>query len=113
MAWPLRAFGVRIGRRAFLGRGFAQVVDPDMLQIGDRATVSPLYQAHSFEDRVLKLDRVAVAADATVGPGAILFYGARVEEETHVAPQAVVMKHEHLKAGVAYEGAPAGPRRRA
>ena len=54
-AW-LRLFGVRIGRRVFLGAGFGQVVDPDMLNFEDGATVINHFQAHSFEDRVLKTD---------------------------------------------------------
>ena len=50
----LRAMGVRVGRNVLLGRGFSQVVDPDMLNFEDGATVTGLFQAHSFEDRVLK-----------------------------------------------------------
>ena len=70
LAWFLRAVGVKVGRNVVLGTGFAQVVDPDMLSIGDDATVVCHFQAHTFEDRVLKIDRVSIGAGATVQPSA-------------------------------------------
>jgi hypothetical protein len=54
-------------KRALLGPGFAHVVDPDMLHLGDDVTVQALFQAHTFEDRVLKVDHVHVRDGATVG----------------------------------------------
>jgi hypothetical protein len=62
----LRAMGLTIGKRAVLGPQFAQVVDPDMIQIGDGATVRH-FQAHTFEDRVLKVDKVFIGTGATIG----------------------------------------------
>jgi non-ribosomal peptide synthetase-like protein len=106
LAWYLRAMGARIGRRVMLGRGFAQVVDPDMLQFDDDATVRGLLQAHTFEGRVLKIDRVHVGRGATVGSQALLFYGTDVGDLTRVAPHSVVMKRERLPAGREYEGCP-------
>jgi non-ribosomal peptide synthetase-like protein len=106
LPWFLRAMGMRIGRGVVLGDGFAQVVDPDMLSLGDGATVHALFQAHSFEDRVLKIDRVHIGAGATVGRGAVVLHGAVVGDRAHVAPHAVVMKQEHLLPDRAYEGAP-------
>ena len=102
----LRAMGMRIGRRVVLGDGFAQVVDPDMLTIEDGATVHALFQAHSFEDRVLKIDRVRIGAGATVGRGAVLLYGADIGNGAHVAPHSVVMKREHLLPWQHYAGVP-------
>ena len=66
LPWYLRAMGVGIGKNVILGRGFAQVVDPDMLHFEDGATVNGMFQAHSFEDRVLKIDRVRVRKRATL-----------------------------------------------
>jgi non-ribosomal peptide synthetase-like protein len=109
LPWYLRAMGARIGRRVVLGGGFSQVVDPDMLDLGDGSTVSALFQAHSFEDRMLKIDRVTVRAGATVGRGAVVFYGADIGEGTHVAPNAVVMKNERLLPERAYAGCPTRP----
>lgn len=105
----LRAIGCRIGKRAVLGPGFAQVVDPDMLVIEDDATVIGAFQAHTFEDRVLKIDRVVLGRRSTLGAGAVMFYGAELGEGTRVAPHSVVMKHERLLAWRRYSGCPTRP----
>ena len=109
LSWYLRAMGVRIGRRVILGGGFSQVVDPDMLQFEDGATVSCQFQAHTFEDRVLKIDRVVIRRRATVGSSAVLLYGADIGAQAHVAPHSVVMKRESLLPGRSYTGCPTRP----
>ncbi len=106
LPWYLRAMGMRIGRRVVLGDGFAQVVDPDMLTLEDGATVHAMFQAHSFEDRVLKIDRVRLGAGCTVGRGAVVLYGADIGAGAHVAPHSVVMKHELLLPHRDYAGVP-------
>ena len=102
----LRAMGVRIGRRVVLGEGFAHVVDPDMLEFEDGATVCCQFQAHTFEDRVLKIDRVRIRRDATVGYHAVLLYGADIGARARVAPHSVVMKRERLLPDCSYAGCP-------
>ncbi|MEK7239487.1 MAG: amino acid adenylation domain-containing protein [Gemmatimonadota bacterium] len=106
----LRFTGVHIGKRVVLGTGFAEdLPDPDMLTFEDGATVDCLFQAHTFEDRVLKMDRVVIRAGATVGSNAVLLYGADIGEGTRVAQHSVVLKHEHLRPGVLYAGFPTRP----
>lgn len=102
----LRAMGLTIGRRAVLGPMFAQVVDPDMIEIGDGATVNAMFQAHTFEDRVLKVDRVRIGAGATLARGTVPLYGAVIGVRTHVGAGSVIMKREHLLPGVRYQGVP-------
>jgi acetyltransferase-like isoleucine patch superfamily enzyme len=102
----LRAMGMKIGRRVVLGAGFAQVVDPDMFTFDDGATVDGLFQAHSFEDRVLKLDRVRVGRNATLQRSALMLYGSELGDGARVLPHGVVMKHERLSPGLTYAGAP-------
>ena len=109
LSWYLRAMGARVGRKVVLGGGFAQVVDPDMLKFEDGATVSCQFQAHTFEDRVLKIDRVIIRRRATVGTGTVLLYGADIGARTHVAPHSVVMKRESLLEGHSYCGCPTRP----
>ena len=104
--WYLRLLGMRLGSRVVLGPGFSHVVDPDMIHIEDDATVSASYQAHTFEDRVLKIDYVYVRRGATVGYHAVPLYGADIGECTYVAPHSVIMKRERLLPGRRYEGAP-------
>jgi non-ribosomal peptide synthetase-like protein len=109
LGWFLRAMGARIGRGVILGGGFAQVVDPDMLEFEDGATVDCMFQAHTFEDRVLKIDRVKIRAGATLGHAGVLLYGADIGAGARVAPHSVVMKREHLLPGWAYGGCPTRP----
>ncbi|MFN7931167.1 MAG: amino acid adenylation domain-containing protein [Blastocatellia bacterium] len=105
----LRAMGMKIGRRVVLGGGFSQVVDPDMLQFDDGATVNCHFQAHTFEDRVLKIDYVRIGRHANVGHGTVLLYGADIGEHTNIAPHSVVMKRERLLPRRRYAGFPTQP----
>jgi non-ribosomal peptide synthetase-like protein len=109
LTWYLRAMGMQIGRRVVLGSGFAHVVDPDMLHFEDGATVSCQFQAHTFEDRVLKIDHVWIRRGATVGNNSVLLYGADIGARARVAPHSVVMKRESLPAGRSYAGCPTRP----
>ena len=106
LGWWLRAMGCSVGRRVVLGGGFAQVVDPDMLRFDDGATVACMFQAHTFEDRVLKIGPLRLGAACTAGTSSLLFYGADVGAGAHVAEHSVVMKHERLLPGGYYVGAP-------
>ena len=77
-----------------------------MIEVGEGATVSAMFQAHTFEDRVLKVDKVRIRAGATVAHGVVPLYGAVIGERAHVGAHSVVMKQEHLLPGVAYQGVP-------
>jgi len=102
----LRLMGLKIGKGALLGPQFSQVVDPDMIEIGAGATVSAMFQAHTFEDRVLKVGKVTIGAGATVAFGTVPLYGAAIGEGAHVGAHSVVMKQEHLRPGLRYQGVP-------
>ncbi len=106
LSWYLRAMGAEIGHGVVLGGGFAQVVDPDMLHFEDDSTVSCQFQAHTFEDRVLKIDHVWIRRGATVETAGVMLYGAEVGAGTRVAPHSVIMKHECLLPGRHYAGCP-------
>ncbi len=102
----LRGIGMTIGKRVVLGPGFAQVVDPDMLHFGDDSTVQCMFQAHTFEDRILKIEPVHIGAGASVGQTSVMMNGSSAGDGAQVAPHTVVMKHARLKAGRRYEGCP-------
>ena len=102
----LRLFGVNIGRRVFLGPDCAQITDPDLLHFEDDTTVTCKFQAHSFEDRVLKKAPLYVRRGASVGSGAVLMYGADVGEGCIVGEHSVVMKQEVLLPKKYYAGCP-------
>lgn len=109
LGWYLRAMGSKIGKRVVLGNGFSHVVDPDMLHFEDGSTVCCQFQAHTFEDRVLKIDHVWIRRRATVESNSVLLYGADIGERTYVAPHSVVMKRESLLPGHSYSGCPTKP----
>ena len=107
--WFMRAMGMRVGRNVVLGSGFAYLIDHDMLEFEDGATVSCQFQAHTFEDRVLKIDYVKIRKQGTVGSAAVLLYGAEIGAGAYVSPHSVVMKHERLLPHRAYAGCPTQP----
>jgi len=103
----VRAAGVRVGRGVVLDGRFAEdLPDPDMITIEDGATVEGMFQAHTFEDRVLKNGPVIIRAGATVAHNAVILYGADVGADARVGPHSVIMKHERLLPGINYEGFP-------
>ena len=69
-------------------------------------SVVNLFQAHSFEDRVLKKAPVYIRRAATVRSGVVMLYGADVGENAIVEPQSVIMKNETLNGERRYIGAP-------
>ena len=105
----LRLTGVRIGKRVMLGSGSSQVVDPDMLIFEDDATITCHFQAHSFEDRVMKMDTIRFGRGSTAADGALVFYGANIGEGSNVLPHGVVMKYENLPENRQYAGCPVQP----
>lgn len=102
----LRAMGARIGRRVLLGDGFAQLVDPDMIRIGDDATVDGLFQAHTFEDRVLRTAPLDIEAGASTGFGSIMMQGSRLGANAILMPHSLAMKEERLLADQRHLGLP-------
>jgi len=108
LAWCLRAVGTTIGRDVMLGPGATQIVDPDMLSYGDRSAVACHPQAHTFEDRVLKIDRVRIDHDASAGENAVTFYGSAIEPGARLEPGSVLMKGGVVAAGTVACGAPVG-----
>ena len=108
LAWTLRTVGTRVGRDVMLGPGATQIVDPDMLSYGDRSAVACHPQAHTFEDRVLKIDRVLIEDDASAGENAVTFYGSVIERGGRLEPGSVLMKGGVVAAGSTVCGAPVG-----
>ncbi len=104
----LRSVGTKIGRDVLIGPGATQIVDPDMLSFGDGSTVACHFQAHSFEDRILKIDHVRIEAGANAAENAVVFYGARIEEGATLESGSVLMKRGVVPAGTTVMGAPVG-----
>ena len=81
----------------------------DMLAFEDDTTVSGDFQAHTFEDRVLKIGRVTIRDRASVGTHSVLFYGADIGPGARVSPHSVVLKGERLAHDRDFAGVPTQP----
>lgn len=103
----LRWFGVRIGRRTWIGTTY--ITEFDLVEIGDDAAVGMdvSLQTHLFEDRVMKMSVVTVGAGATIGNRAIVLYDAVVGDDVALGSLSLLMKGEHLTAGSRWRGIPA------
>ncbi|MEV1330372.1 Pls/PosA family non-ribosomal peptide synthetase [Micromonospora costi] len=103
----LRWFGVRVGRRTWIGTTY--LTEFDLVRIGDDATVGTevSLQTHLFEDRVMKMSVVTVGAGATIGTRAIVLYDAVVGEDVSLDSLSLLMKGEHLTPGTRWRGIPA------
>jgi non-ribosomal peptide synthetase-like protein len=104
-----RLLGCRIGKRVFMDT--TDVTEFDLVRIGDEAALNndcgP--QTHLFEDRVMKIAQVDIGARCTLGAGAIVLYGARMEAGSTLGELSLLMKGEVLPAGTHWEGSPARP----
>ncbi len=103
----LRLFGVRVGRRTWLGTPGG--TEFDLVEIGDDAAVGDgtAVQTHLFEDRVMKMSRTTVAAGASVGTNAVVLYDAEVGAGGSLDTLSLAMKGEILPAQSHWRGIPA------
>lgn len=103
----LRWFGVRVGRRTWIGTTY--LTEFDLVEIGDDATIGTevSLQTHLFEDRVMKMSVVTVGAGATIGTRAIVLYDAVVGDDVSLGSLSLLMKGEHLTPGTRWSGIPA------
>ncbi|PSK64677.1 Linear gramicidin synthase subunit D [Micromonospora sp. MH33] len=103
----LRWFGVRVGRRTWIGTTY--LTEFDLVEIGDDATVGTevSLQTHLFEDRVMKMSVVTVGSGATIGTRAIVLYDAVVGDDVSLESLSLLMKGETLTRGTRWRGIPA------
>jgi non-ribosomal peptide synthetase-like protein len=106
-----RLMGAKIGRRVYLDT--TDLTEFDLVEIGDDAALNDAagLQTHLFEDRVMKVSRVVIGAQATVGSLAIVLYDAVIEDGAELGDLSVLMKGETLAAHTSWEGSPARPAR--
>ncbi|MEY5100199.1 MAG: hypothetical protein RJA36_2918 [Pseudomonadota bacterium] len=103
----LRLLGVKVGRGVFLDT--TDVTEFDCVEIGDHSVFNAWSgpQTHLFEDRVMKIGRIRVGADVTVGARTTILYDSVLGDRTRLGPLTLVMKGESLPAGTAWSGSPA------
>jgi non-ribosomal peptide synthetase-like protein len=99
-----RAMGARIGRQVCIHD--ANLIEADLVTIGDHVTLEGLPQTHLFEDRVMKLGTINLGKGASIGHAATVLYDTRVGAWASVAEMSLVMKHETLAPRRRYRGLP-------
>ncbi|KAJ9609053.1 hypothetical protein H2200_006824 [Cladophialophora chaetospira] len=112
LAFFLRLLGVQVGSRATLLS--TDITEFDMVSIGDEAVLNmhAAGQTHLFEDRVMKVGRVDVEANACCKPYSICLPNSRVGEGGQLGSLSLLMKGEAVPVNESWEGAPIAPVRR-
>ncbi|MFG5120156.1 Pls/PosA family non-ribosomal peptide synthetase [Methylorubrum sp. POS3] len=109
LPWVLRLFGVRVGRGACLL--MTDITEFDCVSIGDFAAInrSAALQTHLYEDRIMKVGRVAIGNGVSVGAFSTVLYDSHVGDYARLRPLTIVMKGESIPPHSQWEGAPAVP----
>jgi non-ribosomal peptide synthetase-like protein len=107
VCWYFRLLGAKIGRRVYMET--TDLSEFDLAIIGDEANLNAdcTIQTHLFEDRVMKMSTVEIAARCNVGAGSLVLYDTRMEEGSALGDLSLLMKGEVLPAGSHWEGVPA------
>jgi non-ribosomal peptide synthetase-like protein len=107
IAWPLRALGMKIGRRCYIDSTWFS--DFDLVEIGDEAALNdnatPLTQL--FEGRVMCTGLVRIGRRCHLGAEASLQYDTEMLQGSALGEMSLLMKGETLPAGTRWHGIPA------
>jgi non-ribosomal peptide synthetase-like protein len=109
LAWWLRSLGASVGRGVWCESYW--LPEADLVALGDGATVNRgcVVQTHLFHDRVMSLDRVELAAGATLGPHSVILPAAKVGMHATVGPSSLVLRGEEVPAASRWSGNPIAP----
>ena len=109
LAFLLRMLGSRIGRGVWCETYW--LPEADLISLGDGATVGRgcVVQTHLFHDRIMQLDRVDLAAGATLGCHCVALPGSAIGAGTTVGPASLVMRGDSIPAGTRWQGNPISP----
>lgn len=112
LAFFLRLLGVKVGSRATLLSH--DITEFDMVSIGNETVLNmhAAAQTHLFEDRVMKVGRVDIEANACCKPYSVCLPNSRIAEGAQLGCLSLLMKGETVPANETWEGAPIAPVRR-
>ena len=102
----VRWLGARVGEGCVVS--FDAFSEYDLLELGDHVTVEPLayLQAHTFEDRVFKLDAVQLGRGSYCGYGSNPLPGSYIGADVQLAPFSLVLRGDTLLPGTSWAGSP-------
>ena len=110
LPWFLRLFGTRIGKGVYMN--CTDITEFDCVSIGDHAVINSgaLLQTHLYEDRQMKVGRIAIGSGVTIGPASLVLYDTEIGDYARLAGLTTVMKGECLPPNTAWSGSPAEAR---
>ena len=105
----LRLFGTKVGKGVYMDA--ADITEFDCVTIGDFVCINAgaALQTHLYEDRMMKVGRIKIGNDVTIGAGSIVLYDTHVGDGAQIGPLTLVMKGESLPTHSAWVGSPAQP----
>ncbi|WP_080796741.1 Pls/PosA family non-ribosomal peptide synthetase [Corynebacterium pacaense] len=105
----LRALGAKIGRGAWIESYWFP--ETDLCRVGAGATVGAgtVVQTHLFQDRVMSLDTVTIAAGATLGDHSVALPAALIDASATIGPGSLVMRGDRVPAHTRWQGNPIEP----
>ncbi len=105
----LRLFGVKIGLGVYMDA--TDITEFDCVTIGDHASINAgaCLQTHLYEDRLMKVGRIWVGQDVTIGAGSTVLYDTHLGDGAIIGPLTLVMKGEELPSDSSWVGSPAQP----
>jgi non-ribosomal peptide synthetase-like protein len=105
----LRLFGTKIGKGVYMDA--TDITEFDCVTIGDHVSINAgaCLQTHLYEDRLMKVGRIKVGNDVTVGAGSTVLYDTRLGDASIIGPLTLIMKGEELPSQSAWVGSPAQP----
>ncbi|MFZ4761481.1 MAG: Pls/PosA family non-ribosomal peptide synthetase [Alphaproteobacteria bacterium] len=102
----LRLLGCKIGKRTVLNT--TDFTEFDCVSVGDDSALNVACgpQTHLFEDRIMKIGRVAIGKRCSIGSCSIVLYDSVLGDGVKLAPLSLVMKGENLPANSHWQGSP-------
>lgn len=109
--WYYRLLGAKIGRGVQLN---AQLIDCWLVEIEDNAVIGGgvTIVPHVAEDGLLKLKRVKIGKNVTVGMGSLIMPGVEIGADALIGAHSVVLSNKKIPSHTVWVGNPARPLRR-
>jgi len=103
----LRILGMRTGKGVYMDT--TDVTEFDCVSIGDYSELNAWSgpQTHLFEDRIMKIGRVHIGRQVTIGVRSTVLYDAEVGDGAVLGPLTLVMKGERIPPFTVWTGSPA------
>ncbi|WP_258062348.1 Pls/PosA family non-ribosomal peptide synthetase [Arthrobacter sp. B0490] len=104
--WWVRLMGTKVGRGVWCETWW--LPEFDLIALGDGVSVNrgTVLQTHLFHDRIMRMDRIHLGADSTLGPNSIVLPGSAILEGATVGAASLVMRSEFVPQGTRWAGNP-------